>query len=109
MAATQDERERVLLGRLRAVPRPWRARFVCALALAAPGRPTRVFTGTRGGEVVDRRRGTRGFGYDPVFLVPELGRTFGELAPEEKGRWSHRGAAVAALLASGALDELPGD
>ncbi len=107
VAATQDERERVLLGRLRAVPRPWRARFVCALALAAPGRPTRVFTGTRDGEVVERRQGTGGFGYDPVFLVPELGRTFAELAPEEKHRWSHRGAAVAALLASGALGELP--
>ena len=109
VADTQEERERVLLGRLRTVPPPWRARFVAALALAAPGRPTRVFTGTREGEVVERRRGTRGFGYDPVFLVPELGRTFAELAPEEKHRWSHRGAAVAALLESGALDELPVD
>jgi XTP/dITP diphosphohydrolase len=105
IAPTQPERERLLLARLTGVPRPWRARFVCALALAVPGRPTRVFLGDREGEVVERR-GAGGFGYDPVFLLPELGRTFAELAPAEKDRWSHRAAAVAALLESGALSEL---
>jgi XTP/dITP diphosphohydrolase len=74
------------------------------LALAAPGRPTRTFTGVADGEVVERRaNGTGGFGYDPVFLVPEAGRTFAEMPPAEKHRWSHRGAAVRALLASDAL------
>jgi XTP/dITP diphosphohydrolase len=106
VAATQTERERALLERLAGVPRPWRARFVCAVALAAPGRPTRTFTGVRDGEVVDRRDGGKGFGYDPLFLVPEVGRTYAEMAPEEKHRWSHRGAAVRALLESGALAEL---
>lgn len=105
IAATQAGRERLLFNRLAGVPRPWLARFVCVLALAVPGRPTRVFAGAREGEVV-RRRGAGGFGYDPVFLVPELGRTFGELAPGEKDHWSHRGAAAAAVLESGALAEL---
>ena len=105
IAATQAERERLLFQRLAGVPRPWLARFVCVLALAVPGRPTRCFTGVREGEVVERR-GSGGFGYDPVFLLPGLGRTFAELPPGEKDGWSHRGAAVAALVASGALAEL---
>jgi XTP/dITP diphosphohydrolase len=104
IAPTQGERERQLFARLAGVPRPWHARFVCVLALAVPGRPTRFFEGEREGEVVERR-GTGGFGYDPVFLVPELGRTFGELTAAEKHGWSHRGAAAAALLDSGALAE----
>jgi XTP/dITP diphosphohydrolase len=55
------------------------------------------------GEIVPEWRGEAGFGYDPVFYVPEAGRTFGEMAPDEKHRWSHRAAAVRALLASGEL------
>jgi XTP/dITP diphosphohydrolase len=105
IAPTQPERERLVIDRLASVPKPWRARFVCVLALAVPGRPTRFFVGTSDGEVVEHR-GEGGFGYDPVFLVPALGRTFGELGPGDKDRWSHRGAAAAALLASGALAEL---
>jgi XTP/dITP diphosphohydrolase len=107
LAPTQAEREALLLARLTGVPRPWRARFVCAVALAVPGGPTRTFTGVREGEVVERRRGGAGFGYDPVFLVPEAGRTFAEMAPEEKHRWSHRGAAVRAMLTAMG-DELTG-
>lgn len=106
LAATQPERERLLLHRLAGVPRPWRARFVCALALAVPGGPTRVFLGQREGEVVEPRDAGSGFGYDPVFLVPETGSTFAEMTPSEKNRWSHRGAAVRAMLESGALKEL---
>lgn len=109
LAATQEERERLLLDRLAPFPRPWRARFVCALALAEPGRRTRVFTGVTEGEVVERRDGGTGFGYDPVFLVPEVGRTFAEMPPEQKHRWSHRGAAVMALLESGALAPSPSE
>jgi len=108
VAATQDERHRLLFDRLAGVPRPWRARFVCALALAVPGRPTRVFLGERPGEVVESRPGPSGFGYDPVFLVPEVGRTFAEMALDEKDLWSHRGVATRALLASGALAALDG-
>lgn len=108
IAPTQPDRERLLFDRLAGTPRPWRARFVCVLALAVPGAPTRAFTGTADGEVVERREGGGGFGYDPVFLVPEVGRTFAEMPAQEKHRWSHRGAAVRALLASGALDEAAG-
>ena len=108
VAATQEGRHRLLFGPLSGVPRPWCARFVCALALAVPGQPTRVFVGERQGEVVEprSRTGGAGFGYDPVFLVPEVGRTFAEMTPEEKNRWSHRGAAVRALLESGVLEEI---
>jgi XTP/dITP diphosphohydrolase len=51
-------------------------------------------------------RGQAGFGYDPIFLVPGTGKTFGEMPPEEKRRYSHRAAAVRALLKSGALERL---
>src|SRR5207302_267591 len=78
LAPTAGERNRLVLGRLAGTPRPWRARFVCALALAVPGRPTRVFVGERAGEVVEPR-GPGGFGYDPLFLVPDAGRTFAEM------------------------------
>ncbi len=102
LASTQTDRNRALLSRLHGLPRPWRARFVCTLALVRPGQPPQLFTGTCCGEIVEPRPGN-GFGYDPMFLVPETGRTFSEMLPEEKDRWSHRGAAVRAMLASGAL------
>ncbi|HEX4212915.1 MAG TPA: non-canonical purine NTP pyrophosphatase [Candidatus Dormibacteraeota bacterium] len=103
---TQDERFRLVLERLRGVPRPWAARFVCALALAVPGRPTEDFWGVCEGEAIEPGEASGGFGYDPMFLLPDLGRTFAELDPEEKHRYSHRGAAVRALVASGALGAL---
>jgi XTP/dITP diphosphohydrolase len=105
-APTPEERNRVLLARLAAVPRPWRARFVCVVALSVPGRSPQTFRGERRGEIVEPRAGGHGFGYDPVFWVPESGRTFAEMAPHEKHRWSHRGAAVRALIESGALSRL---
>jgi len=106
LGATQEERHEQLFARLEGVRRPWRARFVCALALAVPGRPTRVFTAEREGVVVEPRAGGTGFGYDPIFLVPEVGKTFAEMGPGEKNLWSHRGAAVKALVESGALGEI---
>jgi XTP/dITP diphosphohydrolase len=102
----QKERTQVLLDRLRGHPRPWLARFVCTIALAVPGRPTEFFEGECRGEIIPEWRGVAGFGYDPVFLVPEAGRTFGEMSPEEKARYSHRARAVRAMLASGALERL---
>ncbi len=103
IGATQKERTQALLDRLQAHPRPWLARFVCTIALAEPGRPTEFFEGECRGEIIPEWRGVAGFGYDPVFLVPEAGRTFGEMSPEEKARYSHRARAVRAMLASGAL------
>ena len=106
LAASQEERQRTLFARLTEKPKPWRARFVCTVALAIPGRTTRLFSGERIGELVEPRSQGFGFGYDPIFWVPEAGRTFAEMEPAEKHRWSHRAAAVRALIASGELTAL---
>ena len=106
LGPTQKERTAELLRRLEGVPRPWQARFVCVIALAMPGRATRFFEGECRGEIVPEWRGEAGFGYDPIFLVPGTGKTFGEMPPEEKRKYSHRAAAARALLESAALSEL---
>lgn len=75
-----------------------RARMVCALAVGIPGRPDpviEIFTGVLDGTVAAERRGSGGFGYDPVFLLPQ-GVTTAELPEGEKDRISHRGRAVSA-------------
>jgi len=89
LGPTQKERTAELLRRLEGVPRPWNARFVCVIALAVPGRETQFFEGECRGEVVPEWRGEAGFGYDPIFLVPGTGKTFGEMPPEEKRKYSH--------------------
>jgi len=106
LGPTQQERTAELLRRLEDKPRPWNARFVCVLALAAPGYETQFFEGECRGEIVPEWRGEAGFGYDPIFLVPGTGKTFGEMPPEEKRLYSHRARAVRALLESGALERL---
>lgn len=106
LGPTQKERTAELLRRLQGVPRPWKARFVCTIALAVPGMPPQFFEGSCSGEVVPEWRGEAGFGYDPIFLVPGTGKTFGEMPPEEKRKYSHRAAAARALLESGALKRL---
>jgi len=106
LGPTQKERTAELLWRLEGVPRPWNARFVCVIALAVPGRETEFFEGECRGEVVPEWRGEAGFGYDPIFLVPGTGKTFGEMTPEEKKKYSHRASAARALLESGALERL---
>jgi XTP/dITP diphosphohydrolase len=106
LAPTQVERTAELLKRLEGKPRPWHARFVCLVALVTPGRPNQFFEGECRGEIVPEWRGQAGFGYDPIFLVPGTGKTFGEMPPEEKQLYSHRARAVRALLDSGALDRL---
>jgi len=106
LGPTQQERTAELLRRLEGIPRPWKARFECVIALAIPGSETRLFEGECRGEVVPEWRGEAGFGYDPIFLVPGTGKTFGEMPPEEKRKYSHRAAAAWALLESGALQHL---
>jgi len=106
LGPTQKERTAELLRRLEGHPRPWTARFVCTVALVAPGREPQMFEGECRGEVVPEWRGEAGFGYDPIFLVPGTGKTFGEMPPGEKRRYSHRANAVRALLASGALERV---
>jgi len=76
------------------------ARFVCALALAAPGREPVVFEGEARGSIVWPPRGEKGFGYDPIFLPEGLDRTFGEMSHEEKLPLTHRARAFEKLLAA---------
>jgi XTP/dITP diphosphohydrolase len=106
VALTPKERIVELLRRLEGIPRPWKARFVCVIALAAPGKETQFFEGECRGEVIPETRGEAGFGYDPIFLVPGTGKTFGEMRPDEKRKYSHRAAAARALLESRALKSL---
>jgi len=70
------------------------ARFRCCLALASGDRILATADGTIEGRIIDEPRGAGGFGYDPHFLLPELGKTTAELPPEEKNRISHRGKAL---------------
>lgn len=73
------------------------ARFVCVAVLDRGGDRVEVFRGETEGLILDRPRGTGGFGYDPHFFHRELGRTFAEMSREEKNRLSHRGRAFRAL------------
>ena len=96
--ARDDENNRYLLERLAEVPQEDRtARYVCVAVLVEPERPARVFRGEAPGIIVPEARGEGGFGYDPFFFDPELGRTFAEISPEEKNARSHRGKAFSAL------------
>jgi XTP/dITP diphosphohydrolase len=75
------------------------ARFVCVLAAARDGQTLEVFRGQVDGVILDAPRGTNGFGYDPLFFFPQIGKTFAELSAEEKAKYSHRGAAFRKFLA----------
>nr|WP_253264079.1 XTP/dITP diphosphatase [Geobacillus sp. DSP4a] len=87
-----------LLHELEGVPMEQRtARFHCALAVAIPGRPTAVVEAACEGYIAEAPRGEGGFGYDPVFYLPEKGKTMAELTPEEKNEISHRAKALAKL------------
>lgn len=74
------------------------AQFVCAIAIASPdGAIAADAVGICKGAIADHSRGTGGFGYDPIFLVPKLQQTFGEIPPEVKAKISHRAEALAIL------------
>jgi len=95
--ASDADRRAYLLRRLEGLPRPWRAHFHCTAALALPDGELVMGEGEVQGEVIPEARGQDGFGYDPIFLIPELGRTMAELTMQEKNRLSHRARAVQAL------------
>ena len=93
--ASDGENITKVLGELRGVPSSQRgARFVCVLVIFAPDGRWEWVEGECRGVITDSPRGQSGFGYDPIFLVPELGKTFAELDQEEKNRISHRAQAV---------------
>ncbi|MDA1188740.1 MAG: XTP/dITP diphosphatase [Chloroflexi bacterium] len=97
--ATDADNIALLLGKLRGVPDDrLNARFRCVIAVALPNQPMQTFTGDCEGRIVRTPRGDNGFGYDPVFYLPDLGKTVAELSPEEKHRISHRGVAARKAL-----------
>jgi XTP/dITP diphosphohydrolase len=97
--ATDAARVQKLLAELRGKPASERAaRFVCVVALAERGRARAVFSDFVAGELLDAPQGDHGFGYDPIFFFPPLGKTFAEISPEEKNLYSHRGKAFRKLL-----------
>lgn len=96
--ASDSDRNRLLLEKLKGVPPERRgARFTSAVAVARGEDLLFQTVASVEGRIADEPRGANGFGYDPLFFYPPFGRTFGEVAPEEKARVSHRGQAFARL------------
>lgn len=94
-APTNPERWAKLLGELEGIPWEGRAaRFVCAMALAAPGRAPAIVEGTCEGIISFEPKGLGGFGYDPLFYLPDYGCTLAELDDEVKNSVSHRARAA---------------
>ena len=101
VAPTDAERISWLRSRMEGLAEPARhAHFVCTLALTDPqGRLVDTWTGRAEGRLLTAPRGEGGFGYDPVFLYEPAGKTFAEMAPEEKAAVSHRGQALRSFRA----------
>ena len=102
--ATDQERIAFLLRKLQNIPEEaWRARFRCVVAVVWPSESLELYSGACNGRIVRTPSGSNGFGYDPVFLLPELGKTMAELTLAEKNRVSHR--SMAARKAAAALKQ----
>ncbi len=102
---TYGEKMSLLLERLKGVPTPERGcRFVCVIAIADPQGGVRLCRGECEGLVTEAPQGEGGFGYDPIFYLPERGLTMAQLSSEEKNAISHRGRA--AQIARQVLREL---
>lgn len=90
-----DYKNAKILEMLKDVPDEKRtARFVCAMAVALPNKPTRVTRATIEGIICHNIEGSNGFGYDPIFYVPSLNKTTAQLSMDEKNKISHRGKAL---------------
>ena len=93
-----DIKNRIFLDRLEGVPDEERtARFVCAVAAVFPDGSVDVVRETIEGRIAHESAGTHGFGYDPIFYLPEYGCTTAQLSPEQKNEVSHRGKALCAI------------
>lgn len=91
---TDAHRRAFLLKQLAGKPRPWAAKFRATVAVASPDGSVKFAEGICPGEIIPQERGTGGFGYDPIFFIPEINATMAELDMETKNRLSHRGQAV---------------
>ena len=97
--ATDADRIHKLLGQMRGMEGNQRvARFVCVLALAERGEVRGIFSAVAEGEILDAPEGDGGFGYDPIFFLPVLGKSYASISREEKNRYSHRGQAFRKAL-----------
>ncbi len=94
--ATDADRRKLVLEKLQGYPRPWTARFRCVIALATPAGQVYTAEGVCPGEIIPHERGHNGFGYDPIFWLPDIDRTMAELEMVEKNQLSHRARAVIA-------------
>ncbi len=92
--ATDADRRTYLLENLLPHPRPWTARFRATIAITVAGGETYFADGVCEGEIIPEERGDGGFGYDPIFYIPEKDCTMAELGEDEKNRISHRGRAL---------------
>lgn len=94
IGATDADRRSKLLQELHGKPKPWDARFCCAVALANPDGCVALYDGEVSGEIITQERGEHGFGYDRLFWIPQIDKTMAELTIEEKNKYSHRAIAV---------------
>jgi len=102
-ASDADRRALLLHNLVGRRARPWRAHFHCTVAIAVPAGPGQAgqlffADGDCPGEIIPAERGSNGFGYDPIFLLPDLGLTMAELSREQKNQLSHRARAIRAAL-----------
>ena len=92
--ATDADRRKYLLEKLQGASRPWTARFRATVAVVLPTGEMQLTSGQCDGEIIPEERGSNGFGYDPIFFIPGIGRTMAELEMDEKNRLSHRALAI---------------
>lgn len=92
--ASDADRRAFLLQNLKDKPRPWTAHFHATIAIAKPSGEVEFAEGNCFGEIIPEERGSGGFGYDPIFLLTDLGKTMAQLEMDEKNRLSHRARAV---------------
>ena len=96
--ATDADRRKYLLKQLQDKPRPWTAHFHCSAVLITPEGGLIETSGQCNGEIIPEERGTGGFGYDPIFFIPEENATMAEIPASLKNRISHRAKALLAML-----------
>ena len=92
--ATDADRRKYLLEKLQEASHPWTAHFLATVAVVLPSGEAHITSGQCDGEIIPEEHGSNGFGYDPIFFIPGIGRTMAELEMDEKNRLSHRALAI---------------